>query len=265
MSQERKLLFLNWKSNKTKQEAAEWANLVNVKLKDLQLTSKNNLQIVLFAPHTLFYWLEVHLKEYETLQRLSNDKMFQVGSQVVSEHGKGGFTGYINAEQAADMGVRYTLVGHSERRAFAHETNEEHVKQLAQAFEHGIAPVFCIGETKDEKDEGQTYEVMTNQLAALQSLSKEQLSQVTIAYEPRWAIATGRTADPATANEICGWIKDQFSSMDVRPPVIYGGSVDGKSILSFLSQPNIDGVLPGGASLKPDEVGSMVQFASEMA
>lgn len=258
-------MFLNWKSNKTKQEAAEWANQVNAKFKDLQLTSKNNLQIVLFAPHTLFYWLEVHLKEYETLQRLFDEKMFQVGSQTVSEHGKGAFTGYINAEQAADMGASYTLVGHSERRAFAHETNEQHVKQLTQAFEHGIAPVFCIGETAEEKDAGKTQEVMTGQLAALQGLSKEQLAQVTIAYEPRWAIGTGRTADPATANEICGWIKEQVSSLGTRPPVIYGGSVDGKTILSFLSQPNIDGVLPGGASLKPDEVGSMVQFASQMA
>lgn len=265
MSQERRLLFLNWKSNKTKLEAAQWAGQVDAKLKDLQLSAKNNLQIVLFAPHTLFYWLEVHLKEYETLQRLFDEKMFQVGSQTVSEHGKGAFTGYINAEQAADMGVRYVLVGHSERREFAHETNEEHVKQLAQAFEHGIAPVFCIGETKNEKNAGETHEVMTKQLAALQGLSKEQLSLVTIAYEPRWAINTGQTADPATANEICGWIKEQVSSLGTRPPVIYGGSVDSKTILEFLSQPHIDGVLPGGASLKPDEVGSMVQFASQMA
>jgi triosephosphate isomerase len=185
-----------------------------------------------------------------------------VGAQDVYWEPKGAFTGAISAPLAAQAGATATLVGHSERRHVFGESDEDTRKKIAAAFASSLAPVLCVGETLAEREAGQTLAVVKRQLsAALGSLDGARLAETTIAYEPVWAIGTGRNATPRDAaavhHEIRGWLTSRGAA---RTRVLYGGSVSLKNIAALLAEPELDGVLVGGASLDPDGWAELVQI-----
>jgi triosephosphate isomerase len=186
-------------------------------------------------------------------QATANRSDFLAGVQDIHWEPKGAFTGAISAPLALQAGARAALVGHSERRHVFGETDEDTRRKVAAAFSTGLTPMLCVGEKLDERDAGATLAVVHRQLAAaLTGLDAGMLARVIIAYEPVWAIGTGRNATPQDAGavhrEIRGWLKRQGAA---RARVLYGGSVNLKNIADLLAEPELDGVLVGGASLDP--------------
>jgi triosephosphate isomerase len=184
-----------------------------------------------------------------------------VGAQDVHWEPKGAFTGAVSVPLVAQAGAKAVLVGHSERRHVFGETDEETRKKVAAVLAASLAPVLCVGETLAERDAGQTLAVVTRQLArALSTLDGGTLERVTLAYEPVWAIGTGRNATPQDASavhrEIRTWLMSRGAA---RARVLYGGSVNLKNIADLLAQRELDGVLVGGASLDPDAWAQLVQ------
>jgi len=178
----------------------------------------------------------------------------ELGAQNLSEHAPGAFTGEVAAEMLLDVGCRWVIVGHSERRALYGEANELVANKAARAIALGIKPIVCIGETLAERDAGRTLQVVAAQMAAvLAQCSVEQLAFGAVAYEPVWAIGTGRTATPAQAQEVHSAIRAQLAQADAqaaqRVRIVYGGSVKPGNAGELFSQPDIDGGLIGGASL----------------
>jgi len=178
----------------------------------------------------------------------------ELGAQNMSNETPGAFTGEVAGEMLLDVGCRWVIVGHSERRALYGETNELVAKKAARAFALGLKPIVCVGETIAERDAGRTIEVVAAQVAAvLAQCSVEQLAGGALAYEPVWAIGTGRTATPAQAQEVHVAIRGQLARTDAqaaqRTRILYGGSVKPGNAGELFAQPDIDGGLIGGASL----------------
>ncbi|MGH7548645.1 MAG: triose-phosphate isomerase [Gemmatimonadales bacterium] len=188
----------------------------------------------------------------------------QVGAQDIYWEPKGAFTGAVSAALAAQAEAKATLIGHSERRQIFGETDEDTRRKVAAAFAAGLQPVLCVGETLAEREAGHTIAVVNRQLAgALGGLDAARLAQVAIAYEPVWAIGTGRNATPQDAGrvhrEIRGWFAGRGAA---HTQVLYGGSVNRKNITELLAEPELDGVLVGGASLDPAGWAQLVQAAA---
>jgi triosephosphate isomerase len=185
-----------------------------------------------------------------------------VGVQNVHWEPKGAFTGELSVSMAAESGARAALVGHSERRHVFGETDEETGRKVKALLEGGLIPMLCVGETIDQREGGETLSVVERQLGVLGSLHTEELRHVVIAYEPVWAIGTGSTATPADAAEvhahIRGWLTDRGLERGVCR-ILYGGSVKLNNIRTLVSEPEIDGVLVGGASLDPLSWAAMTQ------
>ena len=184
-----------------------------------------------------------------------------VGVQDIYWEPKGAFTGAISAPLALQAGARATLVGHSERRHGFGETDADTRRKVGAALTAGLVPLLCVGETLAERDAGHTEAVVVRQLAgALGGLDSTALTRLVVAYEPVWAIGTGRTATPGDAGavhrEIRGWLRERGAE---RAPVLYGGSVNAKNVAELLAEPELDGVLVGGASLDPDGWAQLVQ------
>ena len=178
----------------------------------------------------------------------------QLGAQNLSEHAPGAYTGEVAGEMLIDVGCRWVLVGHSERRAMYGETNELVAKKSARAIALGLKPIVCVGETLAERDAGRTLEVVAAQVAAALALCPvAQLVGGALAYEPVWAIGTGRTATPAQAQEVHAAIRAQLAQADAQRAqdvrILYGGSVKPGNAGELFGQPDIDGGLIGGASL----------------
>jgi triosephosphate isomerase len=178
----------------------------------------------------------------------------EVGAQNLSEQAPGAFTGEVAAEMLLDVGCRWVIVGHSERRALYGETDERVAKKSARAIALGLKPIVCVGETLAERDSGRTIEVVSAQLAAvLAQCTAAQLAAGALAYEPVWAIGTGRTATPAQAQDVHAAIREQLARADAdaaqRTRILYGGSVKPGNAGELFAQPDIDGGLIGGASL----------------
>lgn len=176
------------------------------------------------------------------------------GAQDVSAHDKGAFTGEVSAAMVKDIGARYTLVGHSERRHYHAETNEIVAAKFAQAQASKLTPVLCVGETLEQRDAGQTESVIAAQLdAVIARSSVASLANAVLAYEPVWAIGTGRTATPDQAQAVHAFIRDKIRRDDAKIagslPILYGGSVKPDNAAGLFAQPDIDGGLIGGASL----------------
>ena len=184
----------------------------------------------------------------------------RAGVQDVYWEPKGAFTGAVSAPLAAQTGAGAALIGHSERRHVFGETDADTRKKLAAVGASGLVPVLCVGELLAERDAGQTLAVVTRQLAAALEHAPAALSQVIVAYEPVWAIGTGRNATPADAavvhRHIRQWLRAQGAA---APRVLYGGSVNLKNIADLLAEPELDGVLVGGASLDADGWAQLVQ------
>jgi len=177
------------------------------------------------------------------------------GAQDVSAHDNGAFTGEVSARMLADLGCTWVLVGHSERRSLFGDTDDEVVRKTGRALEAGLVPVVCVGETRQEREAGLTESVLARQVDAVSSVLASAGSRAVLAYEPVWAIGTGKTATSAQAQEVHAFIRQVLTSLHGeavarRVRIQYGGSVKGSNARELLQQPDIDGALVGGASLE---------------
>ena len=190
------------------------------------------------------------------VQALVDGSRIALASQDVSQHAVGAFTGETSVEMLREFGVRYTLVGHSERRQYHGETDAIVAEKAQRALAAGVTPVVCVGETLQEREAGMTEAVVKRQLAAVIHLNGHCISEIVVAYEPVWAIGTGRTASPEQAQAVHAVLRTQLAAASEhadRIRLLYGGSMNAANAAQLLAQPDIDGGLVGGASLKaPD-------------
>ena len=197
------------------------------------------------------------------VQMLRAGSTLELGAQDVSQHEQGAYTGEVSASMLKEFGVRYAIVGHSERRQY-HSENDATVAAKAQrALAAGITPIVCVGETLAEREAGKTEEVVKRQLAAVIHTNGHCISEIVVAYEPVWAIGTGKTATPELAQEVHALIRAQlrrrFGGAGDRIRIQYGGSVKPDNAASLLAQADIDGALVGGASLEPEGFARIVR------
>lgn len=183
------------------------------------------------------------------------DSSIAVGGQDVSEHESGAYTGEVSAAMLRDAGCALALAGHSERRQYHHETDEQVAAKVAQALQHELLPVLCLGETLAQREAGQTFEVVARQLAAVVArCGIAAFERIVVAYEPVWAIGTGHTASPAQAQEVHAFLRSQLAKEDARiagsTRIVYGGSVKPGNAAELFAQTDIDGGLIGGAALQ---------------
>lgn len=242
----------NWKMHKTIGEAVE--------LIDGILTgaaSLSGVEIGVAPPATALH---------AASKRLTGSKV-KLSSQNVHFEASGAFTGELSVGMLADVGCQYSLVGHSERRTYFGETNESCAKKVSALFAGGLLPIYCVGETLEERDGNKTLEVVTEQLVVgLGGIDASQAKDVVVAYEPVWAIGTGRTATPEQAQEVHAHLRSELSKKfgaEVADAVRiqYGGSMKPANAKDLLAQPDIDGGLIGGAALKPDTFLGICQAA----
>lgn len=241
MQHRRPIIAGNWKMYKTAAEAKEFALAVNEELKD-----KTGVDMVVCAPFTVLAAL-----------RESFIDSIAVGAQNVHFAEEGAYTGEIAPRMLTELGVRYVIIGHSERRAYFNETDETVNRKVAASLAHGLTPIVCVGEDLTQREGGDTFEVVEGQTRrALTGVSKEQAASLVIAYEPIWAIGTGKSSTAEDANQVIRRIRqavagmyDQATAEQIR--IQYGGSVKPENIGDFMEQPDIDGALVGGASLQP--------------
>ncbi|MBX3586801.1 MAG: triose-phosphate isomerase [Ramlibacter sp.] len=187
------------------------------------------------------------------VQTLCAGSALALGAQDVSAHEKGAFTGEVSAPMLREFGVRYAIVGHSERRQYHGETDALVAEKARAALAAGITPIVCVGETLAEREAGHTQEVVRRQLAAVIHLNGHCISEIVVAYEPVWAIGTGRTATPEQAQAVHAVLRAQLLAATAqagRVRILYGGSMNAANAAQLLAQPDIDGGLIGGASLK---------------
>ncbi len=187
------------------------------------------------------------------VQALVQGSALALAAQDVSQHASGAFTGEVSAAMLREFGVRYVLVGHSERRQFHGETDADVAVKAQRALASGITPIVCVGETLAEREAGQTEAVVKRQLAGVVHLNGHCISEVVVAYEPVWAIGTGKTASPEQAQQVHAVLRAQLAAASDKAPsirLLYGGSMNAANAAQLLAQPDIDGGLVGGASLK---------------
>ena len=187
------------------------------------------------------------------LQALRAGSALEIGAQDVSHHEQGAFTGEVSAAMLKEFGVRYAIVGHSERRQYHGETDALVAEKAKVALAHGITPIVCVGETLAEREAGKTEEVVKRQMAAVIHTNGHCISEIVVAYEPVWAIGTGKTATPEQAQQVHAVLRAQLraaTSHSDRISILYGGSMNAANAASLLGQADIDGGLVGGASLK---------------
>lgn len=238
----KKIIAGNWKMNKTPREAVELA----LSLKS-SLSSTGN-DVVFCVPSISI------LPVIEVLKGTD----ISVGAQNMHFEDAGAFTGELSASMLKDAGVKYVVLGHSERRQYFGETDEIVNKKTLKAIEHGIVPIVCVGELLEQREQGITFDLVRMQVkVAMQGVTPEQAKDVVIAYEPVWAIGTGRTATSAQAEEVCKDIRETIKEIYCEGVadairIQYGGSVSGQNADELFGMPNIDGGLVGGASLKPE-------------
>ena len=202
------------------------------------------------------------------VQGLVQGSALALGAQDVSAQAGGAYTGEVSAAMLKDFGVRYAIVGHSERRQYHGETDALVAAKAQQALAAGITPIVCVGETLAQREAGQTEEVVKRQLAAVIHVNGHCISEIVVAYEPVWAIGTGKTASPEQAQQVHAVLRAQLhaaSTNDKRIPILYGGSMNAANAAQLLTQPDIDGGLIGGASLKAADFLTIIAAASNAA
>ncbi|MGE7876075.1 triose-phosphate isomerase [Peribacillus muralis] len=233
----------NWKMNKTLSEATAFLEEVSS-----LIPKQDVIDTVVCAP-ALFL---------DQLVQAAKGTDVKIGAQNMHFEDNGAFTGEISPIALADLGVSYVILGHSERREMFNETDEAVNKKAHAAFAKQLTPIVCCGETLEQREAGETNDFVASQIEkGLAGLSDEQLKQAVIAYEPIWAIGTGKSSSAQDANEVCAHIRtvvaDKFSNEAAAAIRIqYGGSVKPENIKEYMAQPDIDGALVGGASLKAD-------------
>lgn len=244
----KKLIAGNWKMNGSL--AANEA-LIKGLLAELGIPG---CQVALCVPAV--YLAQVHA--------LLADSVIELGAQDVSEHEVGAFTGEISGAMLKEFGVRYALVGHSERRQYHFETDAVVAAKAQRALAGGITPIVCVGETLAEREAGKTEEVVKRQLAAVIHTNGHCISEIVVAYEPVWAIGTGKTASVEQAQQVHAVLRAQLKAASPqadRIHILYGGSMNAANAAQLLAQPDIDGGLVGGASLKAPDFLSIIASA----
>ena len=199
------------------------------------------------------------------LQGLLHGSAVELGAQDVSAHDAGAFTGEVSAGMLREFGVRYVIVGHSERRQYHGESDAAVALKAKQALAAGITPIVCVGETLAQREAGATEDVVKRQLAAVIHTNGHCISEIAVAYEPVWAIGTGRTATPEQAQQVHAVLRAQLraaSDKADRIRIVYGGSMNAANAAQLLAQPDIDGGLIGGASLKAPDFLAIITAAS---
>jgi triosephosphate isomerase (TIM) len=192
-------------------------------------------------------------------------KPVALGAQDVSAHEVGAYTGEVSAAMLRDLGVRYAIVGHSERRQYHGETDAAVAEKARMALASGITPIVCVGETLAEREAGATEDVVRRQLAAVIHVNGHCISEIVVAYEPVWAIGTGKTASPQQAQHVHAVLRAQLKAATAQPArisILYGGSMNAGNAAQLLAEPDIDGGLIGGASLKPADFLAIIAAAS---
>ena len=239
----------NWKMNKTRDEALRFIYAVNN-----ELPSSEEVESVICAPSILLRCLVK--RQGENLR---------IGAQNMHFAESGAYTGEISPAMLETTGVSYVILGHSERREMFNETDEAINKKIFAALNHELTPIVCCGETLEQREAGKVEEVLSKQITAdFANLTKEQALKTVIAYEPIWAIGTGRTASPEQADDACCFIRDVIGKLfganvadQIR--ILYGGSVKPSNVKELMEKPNIDGGLVGGASLDPESFLQLVK------
>ncbi len=245
----KKIIAGNWKMNMTPSEAVKLVE----ELKPLVVNDE--VDVVFCVP-------AIDIIPVTEAAKGSN---IQVGAENMYFEEKGAFTGEISPAMLTDAGVKYVVLGHSERREYFAETNESVNKKMKKAFEHGITPIMCCGESLEQREQGVTMDFIRQQVkVGFLGVTADQAKTAVIAYEPIWAIGTGKTATTEQAQEVCKGIRDciaeiydQATADAIR--IQYGGSVNAATAPELFAQPDIDGGLVGGASLKPD-FGKIVNY-----
>lgn len=220
---------------------------------------------------TCFIGIAAPFTSIDTAVQSTKGSYLDIGAQNMSEYPKGAYTGEISSVMLKESGATFVLIGHSERRAYFHENDEMVHRKVKWAIEEELLPVLCIGETQEERDKEMTHSALTRQLSeALRDFSSKELENLVIAYEPVWAIGTGRTATPQIAQEthylIRSYIKETWGEeVGERLPLIYGGSVKPENAAPLLGQEDIDGALIGGASLEVEAFGQIIEHGKELS
>lgn len=250
MTEKKKLIAGNWKMNGGLEANDALVRAVVAGIKDAACT------VAVCVPGP--YLAQVQL--------LKAGSALEVGAQDVSQHEKGAYTGEVSATMLREFGARYAIVGHSERRQYHGETDALVAEKARAALAHGVTPIVCVGETLAEREAGHTEEVVKRQMAAVIHVNGHCISEIVVAYEPVWAIGTGKTATPEQAQQVHALLRKQLAaatSHAQRVQILYGGSMNAANAASLLAQPDIDGGLVGGASLKAADFLQIVAAASK--
>lgn len=250
----KKVIAGNWKMNKLLGEAVQFVDEVKERV-----PSNDKVEAVVCAP---FPYLP-------TLVEKTKNTNVEIAAQNMHFEDNGAYTGEVSPEMLKDIGVTYVVLGHSERREMFAETDETVNKKVHAAFKHGLVPIICVGETLEQREANETMAIVENQVkAALEGLTEAQVKEAIVAYEPIWAIGTGKTATSEQANEVCTHIRktvaetvSEAASEALR--IQYGGSVKPSNVDELLAQSDIDGALVGGASLEADSFLQLVEAGTK--
>lgn len=246
----RSIIAGNWKMNKTQKETTELIEALK------PLVANATCEVVVCVPFT----------DLAAAKKAIRGSKIKLGAQNVHWAEKGAFTGEVSAEMLKELKVDYVVVGHSERRQYFGETDVTVNKRVKAALKADIRPIICVGETLEEREAGKTVEVVTRQiLGAFQDITKDELKQIVVAYEPVWAIGTGKTATKEEANATIGQIRKVLRKMYGKTSsnalrIQYGGSMNAKNATELMQMPDIDGGLIGGASLNAEDFAKVVNY-----
>lgn len=245
----------NWKMYKTALEASTY-------LEDLiPLVEGSKAKLFLAVPYT----------SIAATAKAAGDTNILIGAQNMNDASEGAFTGEIAALMLKEAGAQFVLLGHSERRNLFGETDEFIQRKVVRALQNDLIPILCIGETLHERESNETKDALQKQIqACLETISKEDAAKLILAYEPVWAIGTGKTATPEIAQEVHAFCRDTLSELfgkevSDRIPIIYGGSVNTRNVSQLIAQADIDGVLVGGASLDPETLAQIANAGATVA
>ena len=246
----RKVIAGNWKMNMLPNEAINFIQELTPLVKD----TKND--VILCVPYIDLFYSLLHVQGTN----------IKIGAQNMHWEEKGAYTGEVSASMLKSIGVEYVIIGHSERRQYFNETDETVNKKIKSALAHGLKPIVCVGETLEQREARETEKIVTNQIAkAFEGISSENLENIIVAYEPIWAIGTGKTATKEDANNTIMQIRKKLAEIygqnEAEGVIIqYGGSVKSSNAKELFEMSDIDGGLVGGASLKAEEFSKIVKF-----
>ncbi len=254
----------NWKMFHTPQSSVSYIYALKKQLSELDFPSfrrKNVVDVLLFPPYT----------SLGLMQQLCASYPVSIGAQNLHEQEEGAYTGEISAKMLQEMGCNYVIIGHSERRKYFSESDSLLGQKIQVALKYGITPIYCVGESAEERSQNKAFEIVRKQLenALTPSMHLMQNQSLVIAYEPIWAIGTGKHATPEDAENMAFHIRSVLQALGdpsfaQSTKILYGGSVKPDNIGAFLEKENVDGALIGGASLDPVSYGSMIQTAMEI-